>query len=82
MKEPCQAHFVQGSPKLSSFYRLTKKEKKIFSWSKGPIELKQGSRFEFVHCLDVYMKNKYQFGPLMDPGSRGGKNIFLSVIPV
>ena len=37
------------------------------------IELKPSSKFEFVHCLNVYIKKRYQFEPTMDPGSRCGK---------
>ena len=41
--------------------------KKNYSFgTKGGIELKPGSKFEFVHCLKVYRKN--QFGPSKDPG--------------
>ena len=39
-------------------------KKKIFCFgTKGGIELKPGSKFEFVHCLNVY-----NVGPSKDPG--------------
>ena len=58
-KDYCRraAIFCMGPPKFPTFYGLT--QMKI-------IELKQGSKFEFVHGLNVY-KKYYQFlcnGPL------------------
>ena len=41
-------------------------ELEFFCGTKHQIELKQGSKFEFVHGLNVYKKN-YQFGPSKDP---------------
>ena len=67
MKGPCQALFVQGSPKTFFCLLPNQNEKNYSCGTKGRIELKQGSKFELVHGLNVYKKKKYQFGPSKDP---------------
>ena len=56
MKGPCQALFVQESPKTFFFLSLNQNEKKYSCGTNGQIELKQGSKFKFVHGLNVYKK--------------------------
>ena len=39
MKGPCRALFVQGSPKLSSFYCLTQMRKKRLDWPQSRLQI-------------------------------------------
>ena len=48
MKGPCQALFVQGSPKTFLCLLPNQNEKNYSCGTKGRIELKQGSKFEFI----------------------------------
>ena len=45
--------FLRGSPKTFVFLSPNQKEKKYSCESKGCIDLKPGSNYEFVHCLKV-----------------------------
>ena len=59
MKGPCQTLFVQASHKTFFFFIAQSKWKKKNSFgTEGQIELKPSSKFEFVHCLNVYKKIK------------------------
>ena len=58
MKGPCRGLFVQGSPKTFFFLLPSQNEKKYSCGTKCWIKLKQGSKFEFVHGLNVYKKKR------------------------
>ena len=46
----------KGPPKFSTFYSLNQMKKNHSTGTKGGIELKPVSKFEFVHCLNIYKK--------------------------
>ena len=56
MKDPLRALVVQGYQKTVFFFSPNQNEKENSCGTKGWIELKQCSKFEFVHGLNVYKK--------------------------